>query len=397
MSAIGISGSATLTVGGFPVSSSNPVPISGNITSSSLSVGVIGSPAPTSADFIGVVDGSGNLRGVGASNPIRVDPTGTTSQPVDLYDSAGNGISSTTGFLNVYVQGGGSGGSNAAAGLTAANVPTSADYLGYNNASGKLTGVSASTPLPVTFSAGALSEMSFTNYGSPANESLNCYVVNPISVSFPSSMPVTQSTSPWVVSLAYTTVTGSVAVTGTFWQATQPVSGTVAISNFPASQAVTGTFWPTTQPVSNAALSELSFTNYGGSSPAVEGLNVYVVNTTSAEVPAASGGATPKGFHIANNTVQAIKATFGQIYGYYLDNTANAATTYFQFFNIVAGSVSLGSSAALFTIPVPEGSAANLSISPGWAFTTAMSFAATTTYNGNTFAASPVDCTIAFN
>jgi hypothetical protein len=106
MSAIGISGSATLTVGGFPVSSSNPVPISGNITSSSLSVGVIGSPAPTSADFIGVVDGSGNLRGVGASNPIRVDPTGTTSQPVDLYDSAGNGISSTNGFLNVYVQGG---------------------------------------------------------------------------------------------------------------------------------------------------------------------------------------------------------------------------------------------------------------------------------------------------
>jgi len=250
MSAIGISGSATLTVGGFPVSSSNPVPISGNITSSSLSVGVIGSPAPTSADFIGVVDGSGNLRGVGASNPIRVDPTGTTSQPVDLYDSAGNGISSTTGFLNVYVQGGGSGGSNAAAGLTAANVPTSADYLGYNNASGKLTGVSASTPLPVTFSAGALSEMSFTNYGSPANESLNCYVVNPISVSFPSSMPVTQSTSPWVVSLASTTVTGSVAVTGTFWQATQPVSGTVAISNFPASQAVTGTFWQATQPVS---------------------------------------------------------------------------------------------------------------------------------------------------
>jgi hypothetical protein len=140
-----------------------------------------------------------------------------------------------------------------------------------------------------------------------------------------------------------------------------------------------------------------SFTFTYGGSPPTEGLNVYVLNTTSTEVPAASGGATPKGYHIANNTVQAIKSTFGQIYGYYLDNTANAATTYFQFFNIVAGSVSLGSSAALFTIPVPAGSAANLSISPGWAFSTAISFAATTTYNGSTFAASPVDCTIAFN
>jgi hypothetical protein len=39
-------------------------------------------------------------------------------------------------------------------------------------------------------------------------------------------------------------------VSGTFWQATQPVSGTVAVSNFPASQAVTGTFWQATQPVS---------------------------------------------------------------------------------------------------------------------------------------------------
>jgi hypothetical protein len=56
-------------------------------------------------------------------------------------------------------------------------------------------------------------------------------------------------------------VSGSVAVTGsfyqatqpvsgTFWQATQPVSGSVSVSNFPSSQAVTGTFYQATQPVS---------------------------------------------------------------------------------------------------------------------------------------------------
>lgn len=41
----------------------------------------------------------------------------------------------------------------------------------------------------------------------------------------------------------------SVAVTGTFWQATQPVSGTF----WQATQPVSGTFWQATQPVSLAA------------------------------------------------------------------------------------------------------------------------------------------------
>lgn len=44
----------------------------------------------------------------------------------------------------------------------------------------------------------------------------------------------------------------SLAVTGTFWQATQPVSGSVSVSNFPATQPVSGTFWQATQPVSLA-------------------------------------------------------------------------------------------------------------------------------------------------
>lgn len=47
------------------------------------------------------------------------------------------------------------------------------------------------------------------------------------------------------VSLGSTTITGSVAVTGTFYQATQPVS----IASMP-STPVTGTFWQATQPVS---------------------------------------------------------------------------------------------------------------------------------------------------
>lgn len=44
-------------------------------------------------------------------------------------------------------------------------------------------------------------------------------------------------------------VSGTVAVTGTFWQATQPVSGTF----WQATQPVSGTFWQATQPVSLAS------------------------------------------------------------------------------------------------------------------------------------------------
>jgi hypothetical protein len=83
------------------------------------------------------------------------------------------------------------------------------------------------------------------------------------------TIAVTQSTSPWVVSLASTTITGSVAVTGTFWQATQPISGSVSISNFPVSQAVTGTFWQATQPVSLAGTVAENLTQVGGSALAL--------------------------------------------------------------------------------------------------------------------------------
>ena len=106
-----------------------------------------------------------------------------------------------------------------------------------------------------------------------------------VSVSnFPVTQPVSgtvivdQGTSPWVVSLASTTITGSVSVTGTFWQAIQPVSGTISFTTpqhvivdsatlgtvavsgtfWQATQPVSGTFWQATQPVSIAAPVDVS-------------------------------------------------------------------------------------------------------------------------------------------
>src|SRR5208282_6615590 len=48
---------------------------------------------------------------------------------------------------------------------------------------------------------GSCTALTATNFGSPAQESLNVYVVNPLTVTFTeSSLEVTQGTSPWVVS-----------------------------------------------------------------------------------------------------------------------------------------------------------------------------------------------------
>lgn len=54
--------------------------------------------------------------------------------------------------------------------------------------------------------------------------------------------------------LGVVSVSGSVAVTGTFWQATQPVSGTF----WQATQPVSGTFWQATQPVSDSTHSNIT-------------------------------------------------------------------------------------------------------------------------------------------
>ena len=148
--------------------------------------------------------------------------------------------------------GGGAGGGNAAAGLTGAAVPTSAGYTGYNSG-GNLVGVSTTNPLPVAqqgnISIAGTVPVSGTFFQAtqPVSIASSVAVTGPVTdaqlratalpvtgtffqVTQPVSFAWTGLTdtqlraSPVSVSLASTTVTGTVAVTGTFFQATQPVS-----------------------------------------------------------------------------------------------------------------------------------------------------------------------------
>ena len=138
-------------------------------------------------------------------------------------DGQGNLITSTTvsshQALDVNLVAGGGSGSNAAAGPTGSAVPGSADYIGFNSG-GNLVGVSAGNPLPVTGTINASNpSVGTTGTTAPTSATEVGFIsgANLVGVSAANALPVTVENA-------------SLAVTGTFFQATQPVSGTVAVT-----------------------------------------------------------------------------------------------------------------------------------------------------------------------
>jgi hypothetical protein len=122
--------------------------------------------------------------------------------------------------------------------------------------------------------------------------------------------------------------------------------------------------------------------------------------TVTSPVPHTAGGlstfmaSASDGSSILVATAQAIKATAGQLYGYYLYNP-EAAVTFVHFYNTAAASVTVGTTNPLFSIQVPAGAAANLMFTHGVTFSNAgWSCAATTTAGGNTAPATGVSATI---
>jgi hypothetical protein len=82
------------------------------------------------------------------------------------------------------------------------------------------------------------------------------------------------------------------------------------------------------------------------------------------------------------STAQAIKASAGSLYGYYIYNP-NATAAFVQFYNTASGSVTVGTTSPLFMLAIPATAGANLMFTHGVAFGTAMSWAATSTAGGN--------------
>jgi hypothetical protein len=117
-------------------------------------------------------------------------------------------------------------------------------------------------------------------------------------------------------------------------------------------------------------------------------LNVNLSPTTTGGLTSATGS--------IGATATTVKASAGQVYGWYIFNN-NTAQSYVQFFNTASGSVTLGTTAPVYSLGIPANSGANAFIPPGIAHSTAITIAITTTRAGATTPTNTVDYNIFYN
>ena len=272
-------------------------------SASNASVGLTGATAPTSATEIGIIDSGGKLQGASSANPIRIDPTGTTTQPVEINDGTNvmgimakfgttpgavyalntnssifagtTALSATGSSLNVNITGGGSGGtqytdetaeSAGAFTITVAGLWNGTDVVGLRGdaSNNLLTKINVALPAGtnvighVIVDSGTITAVTAITNALPAGSNLigQVEVSDGTNVLFTSTHPgyiqgtvsigsgpfaVTQSTSPWIIAGG-----GTAGAPGTAVLTVQGISGGTAIP-------VSGTFFQTTQPISIAS------------------------------------------------------------------------------------------------------------------------------------------------
>lgn len=174
---------------------------------------------------------------------------------------------------------------------------------------------------------------------------------------------------------------------------TQPVSGTVSVTGVATSakqdtaQTALDAIKTAVESLDNTvAGTELQVDVLTMPTTAVSQSGTWTVqpgntaNTTpwlTTPTPATSGGLIVYRSIDLDESEEEVKATAGQLFGWYLYNAA-ASMRYLKFYNATAANTTVGTTAPVLTIPVAAGAAANVEFSNGIAFGTAISAAVTT-------------------
>lgn len=224
--------------------------------------GATNTTAPIYATQVGGQDGNGKLQAllVDVSGNLKVTGTASANQqytdgntaatPTGIVALGKNGSNvlhavslDSSGNLNVNLAAGTISGGNAAASATGAAVPANADYVGVNIA-GNLTGVTghsltSAKALDVAIVDGSGNQI--TSFGGGTqfadNAASGTTPTGTLSMGWDSANSKVRALKVDASqNLEVLVQNSSIAVTGTFWQATQPVSGTVTAN------AGTGTF-----------------------------------------------------------------------------------------------------------------------------------------------------------
>lgn len=157
-------------------------------------------------------------------------------------------------------------------------------------------------------------------------------------------------------------------------------NGTVSVSNFPATQPISGT-------VGVSGTVPVQITNNGtvsvSSIPAISG------TVTANLQPVTSGGLSIYRDINAGTAAGTVKASAGQLYGYYLANTGTI-TAYFKFYDKATGAGTADT--PVLTLPLFGTAAANVAFANGIAFVNGISLRVTTGA-GDTDAVAPAGTT----
>ena len=195
---------------------------------------------------------------------------------------------------------------------TGAAIPTSADYIGWNSG-GNLVGASLASALPIQPGTGASFPVTGTFWQATQPVSIASSVpvtgtfwqaTQPVSSASAAAMPTLSSGTATTAAPAYTnatnnplslttvgalrvdgsgvtqpvSVSGSVPVTGTFWQATQPVSGTIAATQSGTWNIGSITTLPALAAGSNA-IGSITNTSFIATQATAANLNATIVGT----------------------------------------------------------------------------------------------------------------------
>lgn len=129
-----------------------------------------------------------------------------------------------------------------------------------------------------------------------------------------------------------------------------------------------------------------SITAVGRATNAPYGIKVVSISGGVASgASATTTGTTVARFTALTNVAQAVKATTGTLYSYHLSNQANPAQDlYVHFYNVVAASVTVGTTTPSRSFFLPGGAVIDTPYSVPMAFGTAISVAVSTTATGGT-------------
>jgi hypothetical protein len=150
--------------------------------------------------------------------------------------------------------------------------------------------------------------------------------------------------------------------------------------------AISAGNFPTNLRTTSSAVSARQATVALGSGSSVigkVGIDQTTPGTTNLVATELTTGLTTFSNTALTSTAVAVKASAGKLHGYILHNPS-AATTFIQVWNIAVGSVTVGTTAPTYVIPIPSGASANVSWEKGVTHSTAITVAATTTATGST-------------